>query len=112
MHGGGPLPQPWRHYIAILVFFSFFDFLSFFFWNNNYYYLPKKSASRYHCRYLIVNQQVEFFESGGDESWLEGVEFAPKKIQKLSTINAILAHQPWLIKPQHIQVTFFKSLMY
>jgi len=27
----------------------------------------------------------------------------PKKIQKLATINAILAHQPWLIKPQHIQ---------
>jgi len=79
MNGGGPLPKPWRHYLAIL------------------------GASRHNCRYLVVNQEVEFFQSGGDRVWLEGIDKAPVKIQNLARLNALLAHQPWLITPQHIQ---------
>lgn len=51
----------------------------------------------------MVNQQVDFYQSGGDVQWLEGLEHAPVKLQKLAQINAILAHQPWLIKQSHIQ---------
>lgn len=78
MFGGGPLPQSWRHYLAIM------------------------GASRHNSRYFVVNQQVEFYQSGGDIKWLEGIDHAPVKIQKLSLLNALLAHQPWLIKQQHI----------
>ena len=51
---------------------------------------------------MIFNQQVEFFQSGGDPQWLEGLEFAPAKIRKLAQINALLAHQPWRVSPWHI----------
>jgi len=79
MTGPGPVPQPWRHYLALLA------------------------ASRHSCRYLILSQQCEFFQSGGDLTWLESVQKSPLKIQKLSLLNGLLAHKPWTIKPQHIQ---------
>ena len=80
------------HFFFLFSFFFFFFLLFFFF----------KGASRHHSRYLVVNQQVEFYQTGGDLAWLEGLEQAPAKIQRLAEINALLAHQPWLIKEKHI----------
>ena len=37
-----------------------------------------------------------FILQGGDESWiLNGLTSTPEKIQSLSKLNNILAHQPW-----------------
>lgn len=61
-----------------------------------------QSASRYECAYLVRQQEIEFLLNDGDPDWLEGVHKIPKKIQNLLEINAILAHQPWLINKEHI----------
>ena len=34
----------------------------------------------------------------------KGLSFAPVKLQKLATLNALLAHQPWLINQSHLDV--------
>ena len=48
---------------------------------------------------------TEFLLQQGDEQWLKGVQYAPAKLQRLSEVNRILAHRPWLITTDHIQVT-------
>jgi sestrin len=50
----------------------------------------------------VRQQEIEFLLNDGDPDWLEGVHKIPKKIQNLLEINAILAHQPWLINKEHI----------
>eukprot|EP01129_Flabellula_baltica_P014592 TRINITY_DN7022_c0_g1_i1.p1 TRINITY_DN7022_c0_g1~~TRINITY_DN7022_c0_g1_i1.p1 ORF type:complete len:731 (-),score=112.34 TRINITY_DN7022_c0_g1_i1:54-2204(-) len=69
MRAPGPVPYDWRNYIAIM------------------------SVSRYQCDYLYHIQSTEFLLNDGDPTWLEGIEFAPSKIQKLTKLNAYLAHQ-------------------
>eukprot|EP00494_Astrolonche_serrata_P032002 UN32271 len=70
----GPLPIPWRQYIAIMA------------------------ASRYGCTYLIQLHEHLFLKHGGDIRWLKGLAYCPTKLQKLAHLNAILAHQPWRIE--------------
>jgi sestrin len=79
MRADGHLPVHYRNYLAILA------------------------SSRYKCQYLISLYRVEFLQSGGDLTWLNGLEFAPKKIQSLLHFNACLAHQPWRINSEMIQ---------
>ncbi|XP_065838420.1 sestrin-1-like [Oscarella lobularis] len=79
MHQDGPLPVHLRHYIAILA------------------------AARHRCTYLISLCEANFLAYGGDPIWLEDPLRAPKKIRALNHINMILAHQPWLIKPDNIK---------
>mmetsp|Transcript_30714 Transcript_30714/g.70804 ORF Transcript_30714/g.70804 Transcript_30714/m.70804 type:complete len:547 (+) Transcript_30714:44-1684(+) len=79
MRADGPVKIPWRHYIAIMA------------------------ASRYGCTYLVRQQEVEFLMSGGDPTWLQGLEHVPEKLAKLAELNAILAHQPWRCSRQHIE---------
>ena len=50
------------------------------------------------------DQQEQFKKVGGDVNWLKGLEFAPKKIQNLNEINKILAHQPWRLCKEEIEV--------
>jgi len=78
-NGDGPLQYTVRHYIAIMA------------------------AARHHCKYLVRDQQEQFKKIGGDLKWLDGLEYAPKKIQNLNEINKILAHQPWLLTKEHIE---------
>jgi hypothetical protein len=47
---------------------------------------------------------AEFLQTGGDPEWLLGLHRAPEKLRKLSEINKLLAHRPWLITKEHIQV--------
>lgn len=79
MYGDGPLPFSYRHYIAIMA------------------------AARHHCSYLVNIHSTEFLLQHGDEQWLKGVQHAPAKLQRLSEVNRILAHRPWLITTDHIQ---------
>jgi hypothetical protein len=48
--------------------------------------------------------EIEFLKFNGDKEWLKGIEHVPRKLQRLSEINKYLAHQPWLIDPNHIEV--------
>lgn len=79
MHGDGPLPIPWRFYIAIMA------------------------AARHRCRYLVSQLEVLFLYEGGSDDWLRSLSAAPRKLQDLATVNAFLAHQPWLITRDHIE---------
>jgi sestrin len=75
----GPLPVPWRHYLAVLA------------------------SARFKCEYFTTIHGVEFLASGGNPKWLEGIEYAPKKIQNILDLNAFLAHQPWKLSTALIE---------
>jgi sestrin len=79
MRENGPLPQIWRHYLAILA------------------------SCRYRCDSLIALHRSEFLLAGGDPAWLDHVTNAPVKIQNVLELNALLAHQPWMITKDMIQ---------
>ena len=74
-----PLSMPVRHYLAIIA------------------------SSRHSCRNIAANHILQFIKVGGDITWLEGVHRTPEKIQALIQLNALLAHQPWMIREQHIK---------
>ena len=46
----------------------------------------------------------EFLLQGGDAQWLRGLDYAPQKLRNLCEVITILAHKPWLIKTEHIEV--------
>ena len=69
-------------------------------------YFEKQAAGRHQCSYLIQQQMSEFLSVGGDERWLDGLHSIPAKLRDLYEINKILAHRPWLITKQHIEVCF------
>jgi len=48
---------------------------------------------------------TEFQRVGGDSYWLQGLQYAPRKLANLYEVNKILAHRPWLIDRQHIEVS-------
>ncbi|XP_055212087.1 sestrin-3 isoform X3 [Gorilla gorilla gorilla] len=75
----GPLPLPYRHYIAIMA------------------------AARHQCSYLINMHVDEFLKTGGIAEWLNGLEYVPQRLKNLNEINKLLAHRPWLITKEHIQ---------
>ncbi|XP_029917905.1 sestrin-3 [Myripristis murdjan] len=79
LHMDGPLPLPYRHYIAIMA------------------------AARHHCSYLVSLHSAQFLRVGGDPLWLQGLEAAPPRLRLLDHINKVLAHQPWLTACSHIQ---------
>ncbi|KAI4818855.1 sestrin-3 isoform X1 [Pseudochaenichthys georgianus] len=79
LHMDGPLPLPYRHYIAIMA------------------------AARHHCNYLVYLHSAQFLRVGGDPVWLQGLEAAPPRLRLLDHINKVLAHQPWLTACSHIQ---------
>lgn len=77
--GEGPLPEHLRRYIAIMA------------------------SCRHECSYLVEEQKTAFLEAGGPEIWLQGLQFAPKKLQELHHTNIILGHQPWLYNITHVE---------
>lgn len=74
----GPIPVVWRHYIAMMA------------------------AARHDCVYLINEQAEAFLAAGGEPSWLGGLSAVPAKLANLAQLNALIAHQPWLIEREHI----------
>jgi len=66
-----------------------------------------QAAARHQCSYLVNIHSTEFLLQHGDEQWLKGVQHAPAKLQRLNEVNRILAHRPWLITTDHIQVNSF-----
>ena len=50
-------------------------------------------------------QEREFLVNGGDPSWMEGgIQNLPAKVLNFLTVNKLLAHQPWLVTPDHMKV--------
>ena len=78
MNEQAPLPLPWRIYIALA------------------------SVARHRCRYLIGLLETQYTTVGGDLAWLRGIQFLPEKLHKILDVVQILAHQPWTIKPDHV----------
>ncbi|KAJ8378441.1 hypothetical protein AAFF_G00242560 [Aldrovandia affinis] len=79
LQSDGPLPYHWRHYIVIMA------------------------AARHQCTYLVQLHRRGFQQAGGDEAWLQGLHCAPPKLRRLSPINKLLAHRPWLLGQEQIQ---------
>jgi len=75
MTAPGPLPVVWRHYIALLA------------------------AARHRSAYLCELQSELFLLAGGESAWLDGIAACPTKMQSYAALDAVTAHQPWLLKP-------------
>lgn len=63
-----------------------------------------QAAARHKCTYLVNLYEKEFLLQGGDRNWLKGLEYIPAKLRAISDINKILAHRPWLLSKEHIEV--------
>lgn len=67
------------------------------------YYLAIMAVSTIKCEYLLHHLETEFLLAGGEMSWLvEGVKATPDKLNLISELNNILAHQPWKVEFKHI----------
>ncbi|XP_030376559.1 sestrin homolog isoform X2 [Scaptodrosophila lebanonensis] len=80
MKGDGPLPYDYRYYLAIIA------------------------AARHQCPYLVKRYEKEFINQGGNCEWLNGLDFIPAKLRAIYDINKILAHRPWLLRKEHIEL--------
>lgn len=79
-HGSSPLPETWRYYIAIIA------------------------AARHACPPLLLILETDFLVHGGDREWLHGIHRAPPKLQRLGVFNALLAHTPWKLRPEDVEL--------
>lgn len=73
-------------------------------WYRDADVLLLQAAARHQCRYLVNLHVLQFLRAGGDPQWLRGLDFIPPKLRNLNEINKILAHRPWLITKEHIEV--------
>eukprot|EP01135_Chromosphaera_perkinsii_P006129 Nk52_evm1s413 gene=Nk52_evmTU1s413 len=67
------------------------------------YYIGIMASSRHRCKPLCNIQIHNFLAAGGDKSWLESIKNAPLKIQRLSRLNGLLAHQPYRVNKDVIK---------
>lgn len=63
-----------------------------------------QAAARHQCSYLVNLHVNDFLQVGGDPKWLKGLDEAPQKLQQLGELNKILAHRPWLLTKEHMEV--------
>lgn len=109
LYGEGPLPYNYRHYLAILVIIMEIRNGTL----KTHQNVLLQAAARHQCTYLIKLHTNGFIEQGGDTSWLNGLDHIPPKLRAIYDINKILAHRPWLLNSQHIEVTLqFESPRY
>lgn len=70
-------------------------------------YISIMAVSTLRCEYLLSFLETEFILKSGELSWLtSGLSKVPEKLQKLSKINNILAHQPWNLTQKDLQDLF------
>lgn len=67
-----------------------------------------QAAARHQCTYLVNLHKKEFLEQRGDPNWLKGLDYIPPKLRAIYDINKILAHRPWLLNKEHIEVSTAK----
>ncbi|KAJ1969237.1 hypothetical protein H4R35_006197 [Dimargaris xerosporica] len=66
-------------------------------------YLGIMACAQMRSYYGVALLQAEFLRQNGPVEWLQGLEYAPEKVQMLAYVNSLLANQPWLITRHHIQ---------
>ncbi|KAF3928472.1 hypothetical protein ABW20_dc0106336 [Dactylellina cionopaga] len=76
---GSALSRTWKLYIGILA------------------------AAEHKCQYYVSLLSRYFIDYGGNQTWLRGLEYAPKKLQRLAKLNTLLAHQPWRLVHEDVQ---------
>lgn len=120
MQGDGPLPYDYRHYLAIMVSLSDSDSIFVQSRRRRHHHYHRiiesdaicvlfvaflQAAARHQCTYLVNLHEKEFLEQRGDPNWLKGLEYIPPKLRAIYDINKILAHRPWLLNKEHIEVS-------
>ena len=63
-----------------------------------------QASARNSCGYIVRLQESEFLLQGGDPEWLQGITHTPLKLQNFYDLIKFVAHQPWLITKEHIEV--------
>ncbi|KNC49423.1 sestrin-1 [Thecamonas trahens ATCC 50062] len=75
----GPLPQDWRHFIALMA------------------------VALHDCYPVLEVQAEEFVACGGDPEWLaRGLEAVPTKLAKLAKLVGIMVRKPWRLRRLHV----------
>ncbi|CAO3641073.1 unnamed protein product [Cunninghamella blakesleeana] len=74
----GPLHRTWRIYLAIMA------------------------SAELQCQYLLSTLKLDFLQSGGDPSWLKGIQYCPVKLQRISKFILKLSRQPWRLTTDDI----------
>ena len=69
-----------------------------------------QAAARHQCSFLVKMHVQEFYQMGVCVEWLNGLQYAPQRLRNLNEINKLLAHRPWLITKDHIQVSHMPLL--
>ncbi|KAI9277097.1 PA26 p53-induced protein-domain-containing protein [Phascolomyces articulosus] len=67
----GPVSRTWKCYLGILA------------------------AAEHQCQYLVSMLRLEFLQSGGDPTWLKGIDHCPIKLRQITHLVLKLARQPW-----------------
>ncbi|CCG82360.1 protein of unknown function [Taphrina deformans PYCC 5710] len=75
----------------------------------NKLYLAIMAAAQADCQYLVSYFSKKYAQLGCNLEWLDGLEHAPRKIQRLGRINALLGRQPWKIRREHIEELLGRS---
>lgn len=99
MRGEGPLPPAWRHFIAIMACSQHDGAYVFTIQREEFLQVRRASCAGWHAAHLTLPSPSQ---NGGDPRWLQGLAHAPRKLQALAELNALLAHQPWLLRPEHM----------
>lgn len=72
-------------------------------------YLSIMAAAQCSCQYFVSYFAKKFLQLGQNPEWIEGLHKAPRKIQRLGKINALLAHQPWRLRQEDIEELLGRS---
>lgn len=73
---------------------------------NYRHYLAIMAVSCYNCDYLLRVLEEQFLFYGGDPRWLaKGLSAVDPKLKEIASLNELLAHKPWVIGAQHIEVS-------
>ncbi|KAL3316709.1 Sestrin-2 [Cichlidogyrus casuarinus] len=62
-----------------------------------------QAAAELRCTYLVYLFARKFILYGGKNSWLLDPQLAPDKLKRLSSLNWLLAHQPWNITKKDME---------
>lgn len=99
----------WLHQLLIieLIINIIYNFLNFTFKCQQHIFYFVAVINVFYVYLCCQVQLYEFeFKRQGDKEWLQGIEKIPAKLRALCEINKLLAHQPWLLSPSHMEVLF------
>lgn len=85
----GALPLDWRFYIGIMA------------------------VAIYGCDYLFNHLVNQFLTYGGEKEWIiKGIDAAPMRLKKLRELNSVLAHKPWSLRADSLNIIKVRKIIY